>query len=322
MSFLQKLDDEARLVIRNALIESSFSLPTRSHKIFKLLLERLLHVQVEPTERIVSIKFTAKDIEAVTDDSRTFNMKKMVEPLVSTTIHIPFGDSKGEIMSLVPKIQYDSNEMTFTATLFAEQISLYTDGYYTEYKIKPIFSFTCNHSFRIFDLVMQYKNTAKEEKGFFVWSREISIADLHFYLQSSKTYKKRFNAFKEKVLEPSRKDINAHPDIKFDYSEKRGKYNKLRSITFHVKMKKETPLHEEENAIDFNHRLIRWLKDKMNATESQLQMCWDYYLLKGRDKELEEIWSHYNKKKEEGTANNIGLFWHIVKEYINTPFAG
>lgn len=83
---------------------------------------------------------------------------------------------------------------------------------FTSYYIKQIAKFKRFYSVRFYEIAAMHLNKSKQNKAFFL----ISIADLKDILEITNKYS-RFCDLKQRVLEPSRKEINQHSDLTISY---------------------------------------------------------------------------------------------------------
>lgn len=88
---------------------------------------------------------------------------------------------------------------------------------YAKYVLGPFLALDSFYAKRIYELVIQYRNTARGEPK--RWERTIPLAELRAYLGIEKSEYIRHANFKMRVLEISRRQITERTDITLEYTE-------------------------------------------------------------------------------------------------------
>lgn len=102
---------------------------------------------------------------------------------------------------------------------------------YAKYVLGPFLALDSFYAKRIYELLIQYKNTARGDKK--TWEREFTILDLRGYLGIEKAEYAKYSHFKARILETARRQINDRTDIHIEYNEvKMGR--KVSSVQFLV----------------------------------------------------------------------------------------
>jgi len=84
-------------------------------------------------------------------------------------------------------------------------------GQFTQYELTQISGMTCIYAYRLYGLLMQWKNTGK---------REIEIEWLKKHLELESGYD-RMNNFKARVIDPAVKDINEHSSYQVRWEQRK-----------------------------------------------------------------------------------------------------
>ena len=85
-------------------------------------------------------------------------------------------------------------------------------GHFTSYHLEKVSSFQSAYSVRIYEISIMNLNKSKKKKCSF----SIEIAQLKEQLDMVEKYKK-ITDFNKRILEPAKKDINKHSDIRLSY---------------------------------------------------------------------------------------------------------
>jgi len=177
------------------------------------------------------------------------NLKKSVDSLVDKTIQLGKPDSTLTI-SLLSSAEYFKDgriEIEFSPKLKPYLLQLKEN--FTKYQLENVLSLSSFYAIRIYELCKQYEK---------IKERMIEVEKLKEILKIQDKYKK-YNHFKEKVLEIAKREINEKTDINISFEEiKTGR--KVTSIKFLIE-KKEKEIEKVENKIDFEIEDIDKFKD-------------------------------------------------------------
>ena len=136
-------------------------------------------------------------------------------------------------------------------------------GRYSGYKLAYIFSLTTYYGQRLYDILISYSNN----HSYFFELGTKSKHDLFYILCSDPTHKgevpqtwyKDFGNFKNKILDPSVKEINEYTDLKVEYElskfDLQGvKHRKYSTITFYFRRRSEKEIEKIDRKIDDDYR--------------------------------------------------------------------
>jgi plasmid replication initiation protein len=111
-------------------------------------------------------------------------------------------------------------------------LDLVSKGNFTIYDIRNVINCKSTHSIRIYQLLKQYEK---------IGTRIITVKDLKFILGLDPDQYPRWNNFRARILEISRKELKKHSDIYFEYETKRqGRI--IDKITFTIRKQKQRRL--------------------------------------------------------------------------------
>ena len=100
------------------------------------------------------------------------------------------------------------------------------DSGYISYKLYNVLSLKSVHQIKLYELLKKYLNIGKYE---------ISVSDLHSYLNLSKSYLNRLERLKSCILDDSSVALATYTDICFDYEcGQRGSRGKWLTIVFYI----------------------------------------------------------------------------------------
>ena len=96
---------------------------------------------------------------------------------------------------------------------------------FVKYNLKYILPLTSNYSIRLYQLLKEYEKLTR---------RTFTLQELQELLQVPKSYTKKYNDFKKKVLKVAERELIEHCDIFFEFEEiKKGR--KVNEILFRIK---------------------------------------------------------------------------------------
>jgi plasmid replication initiation protein len=154
--------------------------------------------------------------------------------------------------------------------------------HFTKYRIKDVYQFSRTSSWRLYELLKQYKDIGK---------REIEIDDLKTKLRITGKYD-RISNLKNWVLKPSIEEINSTSDIKVQYDqEKRGR--RVVSFVFYITKNEETMTRREK------------IRDKLSTLDKGEDFCPElakrmreepFKVSPKQARELANIWSKHPEK--------------------------
>ena len=163
---------------------------------------------------------------------------------------------------------------------------------FTSYFLSNVANMKSAYSMRIYEISIMHLNASAVQKTVFTKT----IKDLKYYLDVGDKYKRMHN-FKARVLEPSKKEINKHSDIKINYEViKQGK--SPYEIKFTVTRKKETrqPLKISLSAIEEAQNINAKFGSILDIYAVE-QQFYEYSKTKGLPKNTDSAFIGFVKKK-------------------------
>ena len=180
---------------------------------------------------------------------------------------------------------------------------------FTSYYIKQVSEFRRFYSVRFYEISVMHLNKAKVNKTTF----RMKITDLRDILDLSSKYP-RFCDFKQRVLEPSKKEIKEHSDLHFTYEViKEGKTpSEIRfTVTRPASGSEEIRLNAQDEAVRYHTRVSTGALEKAKTISILAKTGWDVYVI---EKEF------YEFMKKKGAPDNVdGAFIGFVKKKVAKP---
>lgn len=271
----------------NKVIEAGYKLTLMEQRLIQACI-----AQVNSTEELVSTKkfeLSAKDfakLYEISEPSAYDELKQVSKQLFHRYVTIENPDPeqpkiKQTITHWITSIDYIPDEGKIVL-FFAPKILPYLGqlkGSFTYYRLEHVSKMTCVYAIRLYELLMQWKNTG---------TREIEIAWLKKQFQIENEYE-RMDNFKKRVIEPAVKDINTHSNFKVAWEQRKtGRAVTHLIFTFVVKQSVE-PKALEESTISQNEKSAVAAVD--NSLSEEQQKCWNWA-------KTEKYWSSrvYSKK--------------------------
>jgi plasmid replication initiation protein len=294
-------NDDTMLNMRNQLIEASYKLPLRAHKILRLLLPKLREGQLEyrfPTSELFKALGYEEDIATyhTTLDDACKVLKDTGFELKSPKEKVHGG--------FVGTIVVREDEVLFALDPYL--LKLYTLGNFTPIPLQMTFRWSNPYTFRIYEICKQYHNcdfVGNKQK----WIRRVELSDLHWMLGVPQSYKDRFSNFNRNVLEPAKKDINGGSDLDIQIEIHKRKRTPI-AVSFHVTyLPLEDDKKEAIEAYPEDHRKVVWLK-KLDLHPSQIQKIWSLYAPENLD-QLDEVWKMADIARGKGEVKNFPAFF-------------
>jgi len=176
-------------------------------------------------------------------------LKQFAKRLMSKPLVIDKDNNDFEVYNWFSRIRYVNNEAKFLVR-FEEGLKPYLlelKERFVTYNLKYILPMASMYSVRIYQLLKEYEKLKK---------RYFMIEELQEMLQVPKSYKKKFNDFKKKVLDVAVKEINEHTDINISIEEKKDGRKVVQLIFRITKV-------EDKNIEDAKINLQRFKKKKI-----------------------------------------------------------
>ncbi len=224
-------EHHSSLVVKsNALVNAMFDLTLQGNRFLAFaisLLDRSLEPTGQPVELEIPVLEFAKtfevdsknayrEIEALADQFQ----RKIITLEPDQTL-----DGSRVKVGLISKQKYLDKEgrvwLKFDEDLVPHLLGLREQ--FTKYRIKDVYQFSRASTWRVYELLKQYKPIGKREFEIEELKRKVGVPGLY----------KRIEDLKRRVIDPAVDEINNTSDILVDYSQrKRGR--RIVAITFHI----------------------------------------------------------------------------------------
>jgi plasmid replication initiation protein len=217
-----------------------------------------------PIREVLGLKSTKK--------VRGAQYKQVKQAAIDITQTALFIKKEGKWRSL-PFIQAEGNDYEGVVRVkFLEEAKEHIanfSGEYTEYLYKNVYKFRCAHSFKIYELMIQYYPN--------ITKREITVEELRQQLQLEKKYPE-FYDFRKYVVQKAVDEINEHSDLFLSYDyDKKG--SKARKFIFSIQSNpnyRPLKLEAEEKVLDIEHEEVVEAEDPKALTIEKKQLTEDF----------------------------------------------
>lgn len=296
------MESKTLVVKSNELIEARYDLNLNEQKI-------ILYAASKLDKNKEKFNILEMDIREFTDlintsEKRYTELRQVVRELRKKEIIIKLDKNNSEkelITGWLSSIEYKGNgkiELEFSAKLAPYLLQL--QERFTKYELKNVLYLKNKYSIRIYELLKQYEKIGKREFELEEFKKIIGCEGRH----------DRYNHFRERVLEPARKEITELTDILFDY-ESIADGRKVKGIKFTIVTKGK--LKKEEDTIDwrelYSPEEIENIKIKSGLIneEFNLNQLIELYTIatdRSGEEPYEYIKINYNYMIEKGTVRN------------------
>ncbi|PHB97164.1 initiator RepB protein [Bacillus toyonensis] len=227
----------------NTLIEANSRLNLVEQKMLLCLASN-----IEPNDRdFKTYTFPIKqfhDLLGLNGSTKYTELSKITKELLSKVIEIRAGEELIQVSWLSSAI-YNRNKGTIDMRFdpLLKPFLLELSSKFTSYRLANVVKLKSTYAIRIYELLKQYEDLKE---------RTISLENLRYYLDAMDVYPNYAN-FKQRVLNPSQKELNQKTDISFEFEEiKLGrKVQKIRFIIRAQKKKDSDIVHFEKKLDQF-----------------------------------------------------------------------
>lgn len=234
----------ARVVKSNALINAMFDMTLQGVRFFAFAISLLDRTQIPETGKPVDLEIPVlefakafdldpknayREIEVLADQFQ----RKIITLQPNQTIEGIYRVKVG----LISKQKYFDGEgrvwIRFDEDIVPHLLCLKEQ--FTEYRIKDVYQFSSVHTWRIYELLEQYKSIGKREIELDELKRKVGIAGLY----------ERIGDLKRRILDTAVKEINAVSDIQVQYEQKK-RGRRVVSFLFLIRKNEKTMTEREK----------------------------------------------------------------------------
>ncbi len=228
------------VVKSNALIESMTDMNLQEMRFLAFAAAQLPHDLVpekgKPYDMEIDVQSFAETFE-IEPTNAYRDIKKLADRLIQKIVEFDDEDGYEVGVGLLSKRKYHHGEgrlwFRFDEDLLPHLMGL-TESF-TQYRLKDVYSFTRPSTWRLYELLRQYKKIGK---------REIDLQDLHWKLGVKGKYPRPID-LRKRILDPAKAEINATSDIKVEY-EQRKRGRRIVGFTFHIIENQDTKTPREK----------------------------------------------------------------------------
>lgn len=184
------------------------------------------------------------DLLGLNGSTKYTELSKITKELLSKVIEIRAGEELIQVSWLSSAI-YNRNKGTIDMRFdpLLKPFLLELSSQFTSYKLANVVKLKSTYAIRIYELLKQYEDLKE---------RTISLENLRYYLDAMDVYPNYAN-FKQRVLNPSQKELNQKTDISFEFEEiKLGR--KVQRIRFIIRSQKK----KDSNLVHFEKKLDKF----------------------------------------------------------------
>jgi plasmid replication initiation protein len=244
---------EKSLVVKsNALVNAMLDLTLQGNRFLAFaisLIDRTQVVEGKPVELDIPVlefaetfqiapNYAYGEIEALADQ---FQRK-----IITLQPHETLDGSRVKV-GLVSKQKYLDSEgrvlLRFDEDLVPHLLGL--QGEYTKYRIQDVYQFSRASSWRVYELLRQFKEIGK---------REIELEDLRWKLGLADKYERPID-LKKWIIEPAIEEINTTSDLLVQYEQKK-RGRRITALIFHIRDNPNTKTPQEK---------VRAVAEKLNT---------------------------------------------------------
>jgi plasmid replication initiation protein len=223
----------------NALIESRMQLDLVEMRMIALVAAQI-HVEDEDFK-----PYRVKVTELYHGTQNAYSeLKTRARNILSRVIELPPDPTKKgqtwRLRQIFNKADYyeEAGELELKFDPDVKDLFLELKNRFTIYELRYALQIPSVYTFRLYELLMQYKNTAEKGK----WSRTIEISEIYRMLNINKETAPSyliFGKFKQGILEPALRHLKQFTDIQFSYKPLKISSRSYTHIEFNVKFKEQ-----------------------------------------------------------------------------------
>lgn len=202
--------DKKRNIVKQGyeLINAKYKLNTSE---IKFILNAITKINKDD-DNFKEYTITIKELENTLDkDQNETRLKQFAKKILSKPLEIPTQNG-WFVANWFSDIEYVRGKAMFKVS-FSSKLKPYLlelKEKFVKYHIENIINLNSEYSIKIYQLLKQYEN---------IQSRTFTVVELQDLLQVPDSYKIKYNDFKKKVLEVSKKELVQKCDIYFEYKE-------------------------------------------------------------------------------------------------------
>lgn len=230
----------------NAITEARYEMSALEKNIVYMLMRNIEEGDPDDKEYVIDIY----ELESVLGPLTKKEIREARDNLIQRAYTIKRDNGNVLVVSLMTVVQYDMGANKLAIKISSKILPYFLElkNNYTVFELNVALSLKSKYAKRLYEMLSQHK-----EAGVF----NISIKDLKWRLDLLEEEKKqesyiKFNAFKQRVLEPAQKELTEFADITFSYeATKTG--NKYTDLAFKINHTPPQALKEEsfQSVIDF-----------------------------------------------------------------------
>lgn len=304
---------EKSLVVKsNALIEAMSDMGLQELRFLAFAASRLPHDLVpekgKPYDMEIDVQSLARTFE-MEEKSAYREVKALADKLMRKIVQ--FDDEGYEVaVGLISRRKYHHGEgrlwFRFDEDLLPHLMGL--QGSFTQYRLKDVYQFQRPSTWRVYELLRQFKEIGK---------REIELEDLRWKLGLADKYERPID-LKKWIIEPAIEEINATSDLLVQYEQKK-RGRRITALVFHIRDNSNTKTPQEkvravvekldtgtDNAPDFTRLLREKYRVSPKKARELANLVAAHNAVDRMTKLLPKINARYERLAKEGRKTSLG----------------
>lgn len=246
------IDPFLHVKMSNLLIRAGHGLSLPEKRIVMLALSKLnkerTNVGQMPTERVARIHATElAEVGNISVDVAYRELrdgqKKLYDRSITSCFDPITGTEKNGFFRWITRAHYEDSE-GWIETAFNPDVLPYIcelEKEFTSYRLSRAGAFRSIYTWRIFELLMQFKRTGV---------LKVTVDDLHKTLETPEGHRKNFAKLRTKVIEPALAEIKEKDGLNVQWKPiKKGRRVELIEFSFPVEQQKVIPLSKKQKSV-------------------------------------------------------------------------
>lgn len=230
------LPNKLHVSMSNELIRSAHGLNLMEKRLLSLAISKL-DSTAKPTFENMSVRIQVSEMVSeygLNPDKAYQETKRAAAGIMKRQIRFTYGTGHGGLCQWVTRSEYKKSEGWVLLEIYPglSPWLFELQGQFTSYRLSRASAFKSVYSWRLFELLMQFKKT-----GYL----KINIDDFSESMEAPQSYKRDFSLLRTKAIEPAIKEIRDIDGLKVKWEPiKAGR--KVKALEFHFPVEQQTAL--------------------------------------------------------------------------------
>lgn len=221
-----KAKEDELIVKSNNLIEAFVNMTKNEYKLTLYLISKINKNDANFRKQTITVREFCTLLN-ISENGRSSYIKAFEESLLNNKIKILYENGDRLRINWYSYVKYIAGE-GILEIMFNKEIEpclLNIKNNFTKNKLKILLQFKSGYSMRIYELLKQYQHLK---------TKTIELKEFRLILGLETNMYPSYANFKQRILAPSQKEINAISDIYFDFEEIK-KSRRVNAIKFHMR---------------------------------------------------------------------------------------